>query len=168
MKIELIKVEESQKSVLRQMLELYEYEFSEYNENDLNEYGFYGYKYFDHYWTEPERHAFFIKINGKYAGFVMVNDFCYVLEEKARSMAEFFIMKKYRRLGVGSFVAVQIFDKFPGNWEVLQHEKNEISKRFWKKVIEGYTDNEYQVKAAKTEDWEGQALIFNNLEGEVL
>jgi predicted acetyltransferase len=163
MKIELVKVEESQKSVLRQMLELYEYEFSKFNGNDINGYGFFGYRYFDHYWTEPERYAFFIKINGNYAGFAMVNDFCYVLKAKAKTMAEFFIMLKYRRLGAGSMVAAQIFDMFPGDWEVLQHGKNEISKLFWENVVEKYTNNNYMIKAAITEEWEGQALIFNNM-----
>ncbi len=162
MKFELIKVEETQKSVLRQMLELYEYEFSEFNENDINEYGFYGYRYFDHYWTDPERHAFFIKINGKYAGFVMVNNFCYVLKEKARSLAEFFVMRKYRRLGIGRSVASKIFDMFPGKWEVLQHGRNDLSKLFWNNVIENYTNNEYMVRTVITEEWKGQALIFNN------
>lgn len=43
MKIELIQVEKKQKSVLRQLVELYSYDVSEYEKSDVNEYGFYGY-----------------------------------------------------------------------------------------------------------------------------
>ncbi len=50
----------------------------------------------------------------------------------------------------------------PGNWEVLQHGENHISKLFWKAAIEKYTNKNYKVEKARTEDWEGQALIFNN------
>ncbi len=163
MEIELVEVAEAQKSVLRQMLELYEYEFSRFNDNDINDYGYYGYRYFDHYWTEPGRHAFFIKVKGKYAGFAMVNDFCYLIEGKA--MAEFFVMVKYRRQGVGRVAAAKIFSMFPGNWEVIQHEKNHDAKAFWETVIHKYTRNKYEIKAVTTEDWEGRAILFNNSTG---
>jgi predicted acetyltransferase len=161
MNIELVKVAETQKSVLRQLLELYEYEFTRFNDNDLNEHGYFGYRYFDHYWTEPGRQAFFIKVDGKYAGFAMVNDYCYVLPGRGWSMAEFFILLKYRRLGVGRAAAARIFDMFPGAWEVLQHGKNQVSQLFWESVVEAYT-RDYEVKAARTEDWEGRALVFRS------
>ena len=32
-----------QKSVLIQMLELYQYDFSEFSDDDINEYGYFGY-----------------------------------------------------------------------------------------------------------------------------
>ena len=49
MRIELIEVKETEKSVLRQLVELYAYDFSEYDDADVNEYGLYGYTYFDYY-----------------------------------------------------------------------------------------------------------------------
>ena len=62
----LVEVKESEKPVLCQLLELYAYDFSEYDDADLNEYGRYGYTYFENYWTEKSRHPFFIKVDGKF------------------------------------------------------------------------------------------------------
>ncbi|WP_275441494.1 hypothetical protein [Brevibacillus laterosporus] len=62
MKIELVKVSMHQKMVLRHLLELYQYDFSEFDYADVNEHGLYDYKFLDHYWTEPDRIPFFIKV----------------------------------------------------------------------------------------------------------
>lgn len=166
MKVELIEVKESEKSVLRQLMELYAYDFSQFDSADVNEHGLYGYTYFDHYWTEETRYPFFIRVDGMLAGFVLVNQYCYVAKDAGtRSIAEFFVMRKYRRRGVGRLAAVQVFDRFPGKWEVIQHEANEPSKIFWEGVIRAYTQGNYRQERAVTEDWEGQAILFDNSKG---
>lgn len=163
MKVELIEVTESEKSVLRQLMELYAYDFSQFDGADVNEHGWYGYTYFDHYWTDESRHPFFIRVAGKLAGFVLVNEYCYVAKEAGtKSMAEFFVMRKYRRKGVGRSAAVQVFERFPGKWEVIQHGDNQPSKIFWEGVIGAYTQGNYRREKAVTEGWEGQALLFDN------
>jgi len=97
-KTELVQVQEEEKSVLQQLLELYAYDFSEYDGADLNEHGYYGYTYLDHYWTEAGRSPFFIKVDDQLAGLVLVSDYRYVATDPAtRSIAEFFVMRKYRR-----------------------------------------------------------------------
>jgi predicted acetyltransferase len=165
MKFELIKVPESDKSVLRQLIELYSYDFSEYDGNDVDDHGFYGYTYLDYYWTEESRHPFFIKVDGKLAGFVLVSGYMYVLPMgEGKSVSEFFVMHKYRRRGIGKGIAFQVFDIFPGKWEILQHGDNQPSKIFWQEVIREYTNGNFQVEPVTTEWWEGQALIFDNSE----
>lgn len=162
-KIEIVEVDIEQKSILRQLIELYEYDFSEFNDSDVNEQGYYGYTYFDHYWTDENRFPYFIKFNEQYAGFVLVNSFCYLYEnEPARSIAEFFVMRKYRRRGIGKAVARKIFDKHRGNWEVLQHENNTASYQFWKEVISCYTEGVYKEQPVMTKAWNGTGLLFNN------
>jgi hypothetical protein len=66
--IEKIPIE--QKSVLRQLMEFCNYDFSIYDQADVNAYGYFGYERIDHYWTDAGRTPYFIKIDGKYAGFV--------------------------------------------------------------------------------------------------
>ncbi len=163
LEIELIEIEESEKSVLRQLIELYSYDFSEYDNADVNEHGFYGYTYLDYYWTEDTRHPFFIRVNGKLAGFVLISDYAYVIDSSdARSVTELFVLKKYRRKGIGKSIAVKVFDKFPGKWEVIQHGNNEPSKTFWEEVIHEYTRGNFRKEKAKIEHWEGQAILFDN------
>ena len=163
MKIELIEVPESQKSVLRNMLELYEYDMSVYTDEELNDCGLYGYKYFDYYWNEEKRFPYFIKCENVLCGFVLVNDYCYTLKgEEAMSIAEFFIMNKYRRFGIGRKIARQIFDLFPGKWEVNQVPGNDISYVFWEKVIDEYTQGNYEKSVIDTESGKRQSIVFSN------
>ena len=75
MRIELVQVRKEEKEVLRNLLEKYDYEFSQYDLRDVNALGLYGYDWLDCYWTEERRWPFFIKVDGQLAGFVMVNDY---------------------------------------------------------------------------------------------
>ncbi|MDP2671934.1 MAG: GNAT family N-acetyltransferase [Candidatus Daviesbacteria bacterium] len=161
MKIELVSVTEKEKHILANLLELYEYDFSEFSNSDLDENGRYGYKYLDSYWQEENRHPFFIKVDDKLAGFVLVNKHTY-LSDDANAIAEFFILKKYRRGGIGSTAAKQIFDMFPGKWEVTQTNQNKDAQEFWKKVINEYTNGNYKEIVLDNEKWKGPVLTFDN------
>ncbi len=136
MLLELVPVLKEEKEILRNLMEKYDYEFSQYLDNDVNPLGLYGYDYFDCYWTEDTRHPFFIKADGKLAGFVMIGNYMEFFPGIATySMAEFFVMYKYRRHGVGTFAATEAFKLFPGMWELRCHPKNTTSVYFWDKVI---------------------------------
>lgn len=50
---ELIEATVDDKPVVRRLLELYLHDFSEFSGQDLNDHGEYGYRYLDHYWTDP-------------------------------------------------------------------------------------------------------------------
>ncbi len=52
-------------------------------------------------------------------------------------------MKKYRKKGVGKYVAQKIFDMFPGGWEVSVWSNNMAAQCFWKSVVEAYTQGKY-------------------------
>ncbi|MBQ2668340.1 MAG: GNAT family N-acetyltransferase [Clostridia bacterium] len=135
MQLELVPVRAEEKEILRNLMEKYDYEFSQYDDRDVNILGLYGYDYFDCYWTEDTRYPFFIKADGKLAGFVMVGNYMEFFPEAKHSMAEFFVLYKYRRCGVGTFAATEVFRRFPGLWELRCHPKNTTSVFFWDKVI---------------------------------
>ncbi len=50
-------------------------------------------------------------------------------------MAEFFVMRKYRRGGVGGEAARAVFAMFPGEWQVRQIRRNEAAIKFWRAAI---------------------------------
>ncbi|MDO5292018.1 MAG: GNAT family N-acetyltransferase [bacterium] len=146
MNIELIKVEEEQREILAHLTELYQYDFSEYDNQDVNSYGLYGYSYLDYYWTEPNRYAYFIKVDGKLAGFVMVCGFCYVSKEPGTlCMSEFFVLKKYRKQGIGKYAATKVLMMHPGKWELEVHPNNHGSHIFWYSVIQDVCKGKIQV-----------------------
>ena len=144
--VEIEKVQEEQREILAHLIELYEYDFSEYENSDVNAYGLYGYSYLDYYWTEKNRYAYFIKVNGKLAGFAMVCGYCYVSKDKKTLfMSEFFIMKKYRKQGIGKYAAREVLQKHPGKWELTVHPNNPGSHKFWNSVISEVAQNEVVV-----------------------
>lgn len=63
MKLELVPVPIEDREILSNLLEKYNYEFSQYDQRKVNNLGLFGYKYLDYYWTENKRWAFFIKVD---------------------------------------------------------------------------------------------------------
>ena len=51
---------------------------------------------------------------------------------------------------------------FPGKWEALQHGANAPSYLFWERVIGEYTKGRFEKRPVTTEEWEGQAITFDN------
>ena len=142
--LQLMSVDE--KSLLIRLMELFNYEFSQYSNDDINEYGYYGYDHIDDYWNEEGRFPYLIRVDGKIAGFALICPHCkYRKEEGARCIGEFFVMVKYRRMGIGLNVAAQLFDKHRGLWEISYWRNNIPAGQFWKKVVEKYTKNNYRV-----------------------
>lgn len=153
-------VEYERKSTLRNLLELYKHDFSEYDPEDVNENGLYEYMYLDHYWTEEGRHPFFIRVDGKLAGFALIREIG--TDELGRTvyeMAEFFVMKKYRQQKVGQYAAAELFNRFRGSWKVGQLEGNKPAQAFWMKTVGHYTKDTYQV--IREDGWEGPILTFS-------
>ena len=146
-------------------MEKYNYEFSQYENTDVNDLGLYGYDWLDIYWTEENRFAYFIKADNKLAGFVMVNDYKEIRIETNYSMSEFFVMYKYRKMGIGNYTVNNIFNKFKGKWQLMYHPKNTVSKIFWNKVVKEYTKGKYEIikdnKEAEYRDGTiGEVLVF--------
>lgn len=147
MEISLKRVPYEQKHILWNLLELYCYDFSEYLKSDVNESGRFGYRYLDHYWTETGRFPFLIYCDAKIAGFVLINQ--HILLSKNRggfALSEFFILRRYRRIGVGQAAAFAAFDRFPGKWELSIIQKNVPAAHFWRAVIKKYTKGNFQEK----------------------
>ncbi|QQE79647.1 GNAT family N-acetyltransferase [Alicyclobacillus sp. SO9] len=135
-------VSENDKLVLRNLLNLYLYDLSEFKGTDVNAHGFFEYRRLDQYWYDDSCHPFFIVVNKSTAGFVLVHKYD-LLEENRNVISEFFVMKKYRKLGVGNQAAQKIFKTFSGGWEVSELPENLPSQVFWRKVIHEVTGGKY-------------------------
>jgi predicted acetyltransferase len=60
-------------------------------------------------------------------------------DENIWDVAEFFIVRGYRRLGIGRRVAHEVWKKFPGKWEVRVIDRNQKANDFWGRVISEFT-----------------------------
>jgi predicted acetyltransferase len=153
-RVERIPIEE--KPVLRNLMELCRHDFSDFDGSEVSPHGLFGYRYIDNYWTEEDRYPLFIKVGDKLAGFALVREIGEAGWETTHSMAEYFILRKYRRQGVGTAAACQVFDMFSGRWSVSQEELNTAAQAFWQKVIGEYTGGQY----TKRQEEKGPVLEF--------
>ena len=160
MKLEVLKAKEEQKPILANLLELYAYDFTEFCDFDIGNNGFYGYEYLPLYWTDQNRFPYLIYVENKLAGFVFVQIGSPISKDtEVWDIAEFFIMKKYKRQGVGTAVALKIWQQFNGDWQVRVLAENQIAKSFWLQAIKKFTSEvpaETNIKIKK-DDW----IIYN-------
>lgn len=115
------------------------YDFSKFVDLDVEANGlFAAYQQLENYWKdETHRFPYIIQKEEKHVGFVLIR-FIESEQQNYFSVAEFFVMKKYRREGIGKEIAIQIFDLHKGQWEVFQKESNKPAQLLWNKVIGEY------------------------------
>ena len=162
MDIEIQPASLSDKYILRNLLELCQHDYSEFDDAEVDEHGLFGYKYLDNYWTEPGRYPFLVRMSGKLAGFVLVRLLDSTDDQPTYSIAEFFILRKYRRCGVGREAAHRIFDMFRGRWSVAQEEGNRQAQTFWRRVIAEYTSDDFEEVHRQDDQWRGPIQEFNS------
>lgn len=142
--IRLAKVHE--RETLSNLLEKYNYEFSQYVQQDVDKNGLYGYPYLDDYWSESGRWAYFILADGNLAGFVLVNNHSELETHQTDfSVAEFFVMHKYRRKGVGKRAFYQVMERHQGSWQLKCHPGNVGASYFWSRMIDNYTKGSFDL-----------------------
>jgi predicted acetyltransferase len=161
MSIEIIPALITDKSLIQRMMELFRHDLSEFEDIDLNEHGYFGYPYLDYYWVEPERYPFIVRVDRKLAGFVLVNQHTH-FPNSQYSVAEFFILRKYRRRGIGRQIAFDLFDRFPGRWEISKLQTNVTALRFWREVIDSYLPENYTETVLEIQDCQRVISCFDN------
>jgi predicted acetyltransferase len=145
---------------LFRMLELYQHDLSDIWDQELDSHGEYGYS-LDRYWKEPSCHPFIALSNGYYAGFALV-DGATKVAKSGQWMAQFFVLKKYRRAGIGKALAHHVFSALPGDWEVGQMSDNLTAQRFWRRVIAEYTGSNYAENSLSSGWWQGVIQSFQS------
>jgi predicted acetyltransferase len=153
--IEVIPARPEQEPILANLLELYAHDFSEFHDLELESDGRFGYSGLPLYWSEPGRHPFLVWVEGKLAGLILVKRGSEVSgDETAWDVAEFFVLRGYRRRGIGTQIAHEVWRQFPGLWEVRVMESNIVARHFWAHAISMLTGQAVQpVRVEKGGKW---------------
>ena len=132
----------AEKPIIARLLQLYHYDFTEFLPLKLDANGEYPYRYLDAYWDPApgeQRYPLLIRVDGELAGFAFVR-----LVNEVHIMAEFFVMRPFRRRGTGMIAATAVFRRFPGRWIVHQVPANKPAQAFWHRLIDGYTGGQFE------------------------
>jgi predicted acetyltransferase len=135
-------------SLLERLLELYCYDLSEVFGLEVDGQGRYGYAQLPLYWSEPgRRFAFLIHAGASIAGFALVVQGSPISTDPAcHDMAEFFVLRRHRRSGVGRQAVLGLFRQFAGPWTVRVAEQNQKGCGFWSCAIADFPKQAYSVQ----------------------
>ena len=166
MQIRVVAAELSDKNALENLFQLYACDFSEIVPLEVDEAGRFKALPLDAYWNETGRFPFLIRGSDHLAGFALV-------DRKSRlstaddvwDMAEFFVLRRHRRAGLGMAAAQRIFSTHPGPWEVRQANANAGATLFWRSVISSYTGGAFTEEVLNDERWHGPVQRFTSAGG---
>jgi len=152
------KANKTDKDIFKRLLQLYLHDFSEFATKDdpygkLSKNGEFDYPYLDRYWEETGRIPLFIHYGEDIAGFALINKVSVLEQSLDYSMAEFFILRKYRRGKVGSEAVQKILSNYPGQWEIPVTSYNLPAQKFWKKALLGVDD--FEEVQISNDHWDG-------------
>ena len=154
----------ARRPALEALFQLYVHDFSEYwagaDRGELQEDGrFADYPFLDRYWREPERSAWFIRVDGHLAGFALLSASSHSGLPADHDMAEFFVVRKHRRGGVGLLAASLLITPRAGLWEIAVVRANGGAMAFWRKVAAACGPD---VESLDVDDarWNGLILRF--------
>jgi len=154
-------------SIVANLMQLYIHDFSELwfdraIEGELEADGRYAdYPGLDAYWRDPTREAWLFRIAGRPVGFALVNDAAHTPTPVDRAVAEFFVVRKHRRRGVGLAAAHALFGSAWGVWEAAVVRRNAGALAFWRRAAETYPGVRDIVEEDRRDArWDGAVLRF--------
>ena len=118
---------------------LYLHDLSEFDEHyyTLNDRGRWEPDHLPSWLRNDTDHPLIIRQSEVRVGFALVNEAPSVdlMPGIGFRLAEFFILKKYRRTGIGLRAARLLFERFPGRWQLSILPRNALAIAFWHRVV---------------------------------
>ena len=148
--MELIAVRPEDRALLWNLNQKYLYEMTNYYDDELDEKGNLHYGYFDAYFTDPKRRAFFLYEEKALVGFAMIHPYSNMGESLDHVLAEFTVFPMFRRRRLALRAAEMIFERFKGRWEVKYNEKNTAAKALWTKATAKYRPRKTHLNETET------------------
>jgi len=97
------------------------------------------------WFADDTSHPLVILRNDQPVGFALVSrPMMKRTENTDYRLAEFFVAKPARRLGVGREAAELIFNRFSGRWEITEILRNQPAVAFWRHVVGSYTSGDFR------------------------
>ncbi len=137
--IELQLVPLAQRSALENLFQLYVHDFSEHwagtARGEVDDDGRFEPYPLDGYWREEGLVPLFLRHADRLVGFALLNCAGHTGLAVDRNVAEFFILRKHRRAGLGKAAATELFARYPGQWEAAVARRNVGAQTFWRSAI---------------------------------
>lgn len=135
--VELIQTGPEEAELIRNLYQYYAYESSDWEQEDVEADGrFYIHdEHLARYWSDPQWSANLLLVDGYIAGFLLIEG-SELPGIDALELADLFILKRYRRKGIGRAIASQVLCSGAANWLVRFYDQDEVSQAFWRTVLD--------------------------------
>jgi predicted acetyltransferase len=151
-----------ERALLENLTQFYYYDFSEVLEMHVDEDGRYGNVDLSPYWVDEWRHPFLLRVDKRVAGFALISARSKITGKGGVfDMTEFFVLRRFRRHGMGRAAAFAAFDHFAGPWEVRQREENPNATAFWRRAINEYAGGDYEETRWSRPEWSEIVQTFS-------
>lgn len=151
--------------IANNLFQLYMHDFSEFAPLEDERFlvdgdGLFALPLIEKYWTQPNHSFHLIRANGKLAGFAAINDWSPSGRGVDHNIAEFFVLRHYRRNGAGTELARRLFLAHPGLWELAIMASNKPAQSFWPAVIAGTPHSSFEKIEGDGARWRGPIYRF--------
>lgn len=128
-----MKVEE--KMILQNIYPLYLHDLSEYCDQEMREDGTYDIAFLDLFFEKEDLVPFLIRLNEWVVGFILIQKGTYAPSSgEDYYLSEFFILRNFRKRGLGREAVRKLFTQYPGTYLLGQLPNNLPAIHFWKSV----------------------------------
>lgn len=164
-RVRLERGQSSQRETLANLVQLYIHDFSEFlstqRKLEVEENGrFADLLHLDDYWNEADRAVWFIRAGGALAGFALLNKRSHCDRPVDFNMGEFFVMRTFRRDGIGARAAIDLIEMHPGQWEIAVSLRNPPALAFWPRVVAASKAMDVEMLEGDGKAWTGPITRF--------
>ena len=163
--LDVARAERTERAAIENLMQLYVHDFSELwagaARGEVGRDGRFEPYPLDAYWLRADHVPLLVRVRNQIAGFVLVNAESHSGQPVDRNVAEFFVLRKYRRAGVGVAAAHAVFSRYPGVWEAAVVRRNTGALAFWRRAVGGCAQARGFEEIDRTgPDWDGPVLRF--------
>ncbi|WP_461534964.1 GNAT family N-acetyltransferase [Spongorhabdus nitratireducens] len=149
--VELVPAGIEDKAIIENLFHYYVYEMSDFLGLAPSDKGIFTYSAakLNKYWEQDDHYPFLIRCMGEIAGFSLLRK--YPADSALYDIGQFFILRKYKGMGVGRRAFELSVSTFPGQWLTRVLLENKPALAFWLSVIGQVTDNHF-FRAIETDE----------------
>lgn len=161
--MDLLAIDGQNYGVLKNLMQLYLYDFSAYfcgdEDGAVDPHGLFDAGFDLARYRIGQQGAFryrgwLARVEGQWAGFALIGT--RLLDDvpgPGWNVDEFFVLRCYRRQGIGREMARRVFDTARGHWQIMQIGENTPAQVFWRDVIREYTEGRYE-EFERVNEWD--------------
>ena len=137
MEFSLIKINNNNLHILKNLFQLYIHDISKELSWNVNNNGLFEAYSLDDWFKDKNNFGYIIITQNNIAGFVMIDKEFKILENKTENLnlSEIFVLNNFKGKGLAKNVVLKVFDLHKANWETRPVPMSNSAQLFWEKVF---------------------------------